>query len=84
MFLFFYFFRLVGFFQLKDFGGKNKGIPMIIQIFSAFMLLGLVVTVLVPETKGKTLEQLNGEDEEAAKLEEEEYKKKSLIKNLLQ
>lgn len=57
---------------------------MIIQIFSAFMLIGLFVTVLVPETKGKTLEQLNGEDEEAAKLDEEEYKKKSLIKKLLQ
>lgn len=58
----------VGFFQLKDHGGKNKGIPLILQIFSGFMILGFLVTFLIPETKGKTLEELSGEDE----LDEEE------------
>lgn len=56
---------------------------MIIQIFSAFMLIGLIVTVLVPETKGKTLEQLNGEAIDDEPLEES-TKKKSWIKRLLQ
>jgi PHS family inorganic phosphate transporter-like MFS transporter len=55
----------VGFFQLKDVGGKNKGVPLIIQIFSGFMLAGLVFTFLLPETKGKTLEELCGEDDES-------------------
>lgn len=75
----------VGFFQLKDFGGKNKGIPMIIQIFSAFMLLGLIVSFLLPETKGKTLEQLNGEaiDDDTAKVNENN-RKRSIIQRLLQ
>lgn len=54
----------VGFFQLKDLNGvKNSGIPMIIDIFSGFMLIGLLLTFLLPETKGKSLEELSGEDD---------------------
>jgi PHS family inorganic phosphate transporter-like MFS transporter len=51
----------LGFFQLKNVGGKNAGIPLIIQIFSGFMVVGLIFTFLLPETKGKTLEELSGE-----------------------
>lgn len=43
------------------------------------MLIGLIFTFLLPETKGKTLEQLNGEafDEEA------EHKEKKTLKDRL-
>ncbi|KAJ1916747.1 hypothetical protein H4219_003617 [Mycoemilia scoparia] len=51
----------VGFFQLKDRGGKNAFIPQLIQIFALFMFIGLVFTWFIPETKGKTLEELSGE-----------------------
>ena len=51
----------VGFFQMKDIGGKNAGIPIIIEIFSGFMFVGLLATFLLPETKGKTLEELSGD-----------------------
>ncbi|KAJ1675604.1 hypothetical protein EV182_000950 [Spiromyces aspiralis] len=54
----------VGFFQLKDRGGKNAFIPHLIQIFALFMLIGLAFTWFVPETKGKTLEELAGEYED--------------------
>ncbi|KAJ2531697.1 hypothetical protein GGH20_001411 [Coemansia sp. RSA 1937] len=49
----------LGFFQLKDRGGKNAFIPQLIQIFALFMLVGLVFTWFVPETKGKSLEELS-------------------------
>jgi PHS family inorganic phosphate transporter-like MFS transporter len=61
----------VGFLQMKDVGGKNKGVPLIVQIFSGFMLAGLALTFLLPETKGKTLEELSGENDED---EQEEVK----------
>jgi PHS family inorganic phosphate transporter-like MFS transporter len=51
----------VGFFQIKDIGGKNASIPHIIQIFSGFMFIGLLFTFLLPETKGKSLEELSGD-----------------------
>lgn len=34
-----------------------------LEIFALFMLTGIFTTFLVPETKGKTLEELNGEEE---------------------
>lgn len=52
----------VGFSQLKDRGGPNAFIPQLLQIFALFMLIGLLVTFLIPETKGKTLEELSNED----------------------
>ncbi|ORX73643.1 phosphate:H+ symporter [Linderina pennispora] len=54
----------LGFFHLKDRGGKNKFIPQLIQIFALFMLVGLLFTWFVPETKGKSLEQLSEESED--------------------
>lgn len=34
------------------------------QIFALFMLIGFFLSWLIPETKGKTLEELCGEDNE--------------------
>ncbi|KAJ1734680.1 hypothetical protein LPJ72_002233 [Coemansia sp. Benny D160-2] len=53
----------LGFFHLKDKGGKDAFIPHLIEIFALFMLLGFIVTWFVPETRGKTLEELNDEEE---------------------
>ncbi|KAF9111450.1 Inorganic phosphate transporter pho84 [Mortierella sp. AM989] len=53
----------VGFSNLKDHGGPNMGIPMLLKIFALFMFIGLLVTFLIPETKGKTLEELSYEGE---------------------
>jgi len=35
-----------------------------LEIFAFFMLTGIFSTLLIPETKGKTLEELSGEDQE--------------------
>jgi PHS family inorganic phosphate transporter-like MFS transporter len=54
----------VGFSQLKDIGGTNKFVKHILQIFAAFMLTGIFSTLLLPETKGKSLEELSHEEQE--------------------
>jgi PHS family inorganic phosphate transporter-like MFS transporter len=54
----------VGFARLKDIGGTNKFVKHILQIFAFFMLTGIFSTLLLPETKGRTLEELSGEDQE--------------------
>jgi PHS family inorganic phosphate transporter-like MFS transporter len=54
----------VGFAQLKDIGGKGKFVKHILEIFAFFMLTGIFSTLLLPETKGKTLEELSGEDQD--------------------
>lgn len=36
----------------------------LMQIFALFMLIGFFLSWLIPETKGKTLEELSGENEE--------------------
>ncbi|KAI8639762.1 phosphate:H+ symporter [Parasitella parasitica] len=51
----------VGFGLLKDIGGPNKWINHLLQIFALFMLSGLASSFLIPETKGKSLEELSGE-----------------------
>jgi PHS family inorganic phosphate transporter-like MFS transporter len=57
----------VGLFQIKDIGGKNAKIPLILQIFSVFMFIGLLFTLLLPETKGKSLEEIVEHNENNAK-----------------
>ncbi|KAG0031109.1 Inorganic phosphate transporter pho84 [Podila clonocystis] len=57
----------VGFSRIKDKGGPNAGIPTLLQIFALFMFIGLLFTYFVPETKGKTLEELCGEDDYASR-----------------
>lgn len=39
----------------------------VLEIYALFMLLGCLTTMLIPETKRKTLEELTGEDDYAAK-----------------
>ncbi|KAI8868166.1 MFS general substrate transporter [Ramicandelaber brevisporus] len=52
----------LGFFQLKDHGGKNAFVPHLIKIFAVFMAVGFGFTYLIPETAGKTLEEIAPED----------------------
>ncbi|CAF0875134.1 unnamed protein product [Brachionus calyciflorus] len=51
----------VGFFQMRDIGGRNQSIPLILIIFSFIMFIGFMFTFLLPETKGKSLEELSDE-----------------------
>ncbi|GAA6001461.1 hypothetical protein JCM10207_006677 [Rhodosporidiobolus poonsookiae] len=51
-------------FKLKDRGGKNAFVPHLLEIFALFMLTGIFSTLLLPETKGKSLEDLSGEDQD--------------------
>ncbi|KAJ2310318.1 hypothetical protein IWW51_004034 [Coemansia sp. RSA 2702] len=53
-----------GFMQLKDRGGKNAFIDHLLEIFALFMLIGFVVTFWIPESKGRTLEEICDESEE--------------------
>jgi len=66
----------VAFARLKDRGGKNAWINHILEIFALFMLTGVFTTFLVPETMGKTLESLNGEEEV-----EDDYREKAPSSN---
>ncbi|BFZ60915.1 hypothetical protein YB2330_001967 [Saitoella coloradoensis] len=43
---------------LRNRGGTNKWLNHVMQIFSLFMFLGIPLTLLVPETKRKTLEEV--------------------------
>ncbi|KAK0244576.1 inorganic phosphate transporter [Armillaria nabsnona] len=54
----------VGFAQLRNIGGTNKFVKHILEIFAFFMLTGIFSTLLIPETKNKTLEELSNEDQE--------------------
>ncbi|KAI1300406.1 Inorganic phosphate transporter pho84 [Mortierella claussenii] len=62
----------IGFSSMKDRGGTNAAIPRLLQIFALFMFIGLLFTYLVPETKGKTLEELCGEGDYAERQLERE------------
>jgi len=53
-----------GFSLLKDIGGTNKFVKHILEIFAFFMLTGIFSTLLLPETKGKSLEDLSNENQE--------------------
>lgn len=62
-----------GFSLLKDIGGEGAFVPWLMWIFAGFvfgkimamvyrfMVLGGAFTFLVPETKGRTLEEISGE-----------------------
>ncbi|KAI7885252.1 phosphate:H+ symporter [Lichtheimia hyalospora FSU 10163] len=52
----------VGFGLLKDIGGKNNWIDHLLEVFALFMLTGICSSFLIPETKGKTLEELGDEE----------------------
>ncbi|KXN71963.1 MFS general substrate transporter [Conidiobolus coronatus NRRL 28638] len=52
----------VGFSAMKDIGGADAFVPQLIQIFALFMLIGTGFTYFIPETKGKSLEELANEE----------------------
>ncbi|KAJ1719435.1 hypothetical protein LPJ53_005811 [Coemansia erecta] len=52
-----------GLMTLKDRGGPNAFIPHLIEIFALFTLVGFFVTFWIPESKGKTIEEITGESE---------------------
>ncbi|KAK0222179.1 phosphate transporter [Armillaria fumosa] len=54
----------VGFAQLRNIGGTNKFVKHILEIFAFFMLTGIFSTLLIPETKNKTLEELSNENQD--------------------
>jgi PHS family inorganic phosphate transporter-like MFS transporter len=51
----------VGFGLLKDIGGSNAWINHLLQLFAFFMLTGIFSSLLIHETKGKSLEELSGD-----------------------
>ncbi|KAJ2851794.1 hypothetical protein IWW36_000755 [Coemansia brasiliensis] len=55
-----------GFMQLTNIGGKNAWINHLLQVFALFMFVGFAVTFWIPESKGKTLEEICDESEEFA------------------
>lgn len=44
-------------------GGTGKFLPHILEIFALFMASGIASTLLLPETKGISLENLSQEEE---------------------
>ncbi|CAG8530368.1 25847_t:CDS:2 [Gigaspora margarita] len=47
---------------LKDIGGKNHFISYLFQIFAAFAFAGFLCSYLIPETKGRSLEETSNEN----------------------
>jgi hypothetical protein len=50
---------------IKDYGGStnsNAFLPYIFLIFAISSIFGLIAALFLPETMGKSLEELNGED----------------------
>ncbi|KAG1882145.1 major facilitator superfamily domain-containing protein [Suillus subluteus] len=54
----------VGFAQLVNIGGTGAFIGHIMQIFAFFMLTGIFSTLLIPETKQRSLEDISNEKQE--------------------
>ncbi|TFY83528.1 hypothetical protein EWM64_g475 [Hericium alpestre] len=54
----------VGFARMKNIGGPNRFVQHILEIFAFFMLTGFFSTLLLPETKNKSLEQLSNETQD--------------------
>jgi len=59
---------------------KSRGIQLILAIFSGLMFLGFLCTIMVPETLGKSLEELGEENEEEQGEEAQGVKMSSLNK----
>jgi len=54
----------VGFARLVNIGGTNKFVKHILELFAFFMFTGIFSTLLLPETKQKTLEELSNENQQ--------------------
>ncbi|KAJ3184647.1 Inorganic phosphate transporter pho84 [Geranomyces variabilis] len=57
---------------IRNNGGTNESMNVVLYIFAAFMAVGALFTAWIPETKGKTLEQLADEFEGIEDLSEGE------------
>ncbi|TFK75147.1 phosphate permease [Pluteus cervinus] len=68
----------VGFAQLRNIGGPNKFVNHILEIFALFMLTGIFSTLLIPETKQRSLEDLSNEDQHGFVRE----KKRNLVESV--
>ncbi|KZP25088.1 hypothetical protein FIBSPDRAFT_1041591 [Athelia psychrophila] len=53
-----------GFARLANIGGKNHFLQHILEIFAFFLLTGICSTMLLPETKQRSLEELSTGDQE--------------------
>ena len=64
---------------LANIGGTSKWLNHVMQIFAGFMLCGVFTTLLIPETKRRSLEELartyHGDDEVEAGTEADNRKK---------
>ncbi|CAB5386177.1 phosphate transporter [Rhizophagus irregularis] len=65
----------VGFSKLKDIGGADAFVGRLLIIFAAWMFIGGLFTLLLPETKGLSLEELSNEDHFYKEKKEKEKKK---------
>ncbi|KAF8265016.1 phosphate transporter [Lactarius quietus] len=54
----------VGFQRMRNIGGTNHFLQHIFELYAFFMLTGILSTLLLPETKGRTLEDLSNEDQD--------------------
>ncbi|KIM78090.1 hypothetical protein PILCRDRAFT_824802 [Piloderma croceum F 1598] len=54
----------VGFARMVNIGGTNNFVKHILEIFSFFMLTGIGSTLLLPETKQRTLEEISNENQD--------------------
>ncbi|KAI0925827.1 hypothetical protein AcW1_008158 [Taiwanofungus camphoratus] len=54
----------VGFARMVNIGGKNHFVKHLLEILALFMLSGIFSTLLLPETKQKTLEDISHEKQE--------------------
>ncbi|KIY66419.1 inorganic phosphate transporter [Cylindrobasidium torrendii FP15055 ss-10] len=55
----------VGFARLKNIHGKDKFLNHILEIFAFFMMTGIFSTLLLPETMGRSLEELSNESQDS-------------------
>jgi PHS family inorganic phosphate transporter-like MFS transporter len=67
----------VGFSSLKDIGGKNAFVDKLLIIFAIFMGIGFLFTLLLPETKQRSLEEINQdfEDDDVLKAQRAQRRK---------
>lgn len=50
-----------GFTYMVSHDDPSPGVQKLLGIFAAIMFLGLITTFLIPETKGRSLEEINDE-----------------------
>ncbi|KAI4372873.1 hypothetical protein MLD38_011057 [Melastoma candidum] len=56
---------IIGAFWIQTYTQNPKGIKKVIKVLAVVNMLGFALTFLLPETKGRTLEEISGEDMES-------------------